>query len=79
MWANDFNWVSHASHLSALPENPMKVLSTRWLCHITPSDSGTSPSFFLLNRFAIAPKMPVISVGGTRVMLVISLPDRCRP
>ena len=68
MWANDFNCLSHASHLSVLPKKPNIVLSTRWLCHITPSESGTSPSRFLLKRFASAPWKPVISADGMRVM-----------
>ena len=46
----------------------MKVLSTRWFCHITPSDSGTCPSFFMAKRFASAPNTPVISVGSILVM-----------
>ena len=41
-----------ASHFLALPEKPIRALSTGWLCHITPSGSGTSPSFFVLKRFA---------------------------
>ena len=73
MWANDFSWRSHASHFSALPENPKKALSTGRLCHITPSGSGTWPSFFLLYRFAIAPKRPVISALGIRCA------SSCRP
>ena len=71
MCANDFNWASHASHFSALPMNPKRLLSTAVLCHATPSASGTWPNFFLVIRFTIAPSRPVISVGGTRVVLVM--------
>ena len=53
--------------------NPKRVLSTGTLCQATPSDSGTSPNFFLVIRFATAPRRPVISVGGTRVVLVMPI------
>ena len=53
--------------------NPKRALSTGTLCHATPSDSGTWPNFFLLIRFAAIPRRPVISVGGTRVVLVMPI------
>ena len=40
--------------------------STAGLCHITPSESGTWPSIFLLINFTSPPYRPVTSVGGTR-------------
>jgi hypothetical protein len=48
------------------------AMRTGRLFHITPTESGTLPSCFLAKRFTIAPKTPVIGVGGTRTLLMVS-------
>ena len=74
MWAYDFRSWSQASHFCAFRPRPIAALSTGWLCHITPSGSGTSPTIFLTTRFMSAPLRPVISALGTRVLLDMSPP-----
>jgi len=49
-------------------------MSTRRLCHITSTPSGTSPSIFRLIRFRRYPSGPVISALGIRSAL-----DMCAP
>lgn len=51
MWANDFWLGSRWFHFWTLRPNPMELVSTARLCHITPRASGTSPSIFRLTRF----------------------------
>src|SRR5947208_4945838 len=77
MWANDFRLGSSWFHFWTLRPNPMELVSTARLCHITPSASGTSPSIFRLNRFKRYPYGPVISALGIRVVLAMRAPH-CR-
>src|SRR5438445_11244402 len=77
MWANDFRLGSSWFHFWTLRPNPMELVSTARLCHITPRASGTSPSIFRLNRFKRTPYGPVISALEIRVVLAMRAP-RCR-
>ena len=55
MVAKDFRLGSSWSHFWALRPNPMALVSTARLCHITAAGSGTSPSSLRLNRFTRYP------------------------
>src|SRR5688500_546300 len=79
MCANAFSCCGHASHFCVLRPSPNPKFRTFWLCHMTPSDSGTSPSILRAKRFTIAPLMPVISVGGMRRVLVMCTRHRSHP
>ena len=74
-----------ATPLMSLAGNEKKSNSTRLLCHMTASGSGTTPSFFLANRLAIPPINPDSSAWGTRTFPIMrpilsrSAPMRHRP
>jgi hypothetical protein len=49
--ANDARFGSSRSHFSALRPKPVMLLNTAGWFHITPTDSGTSPSFLRIAFF----------------------------
>src|SRR5688572_32923549 len=71
MCANVLSSCGHLSHLRVLRPSPNPKFRTSWLCHMTPTDSGTLPSILVDRRLTMAPLRPVISVGGMRVVLVM--------